>query len=45
MRRSVWGWSLILGGVVVMLLGGRLGLGELGQGVGLLVLIVGCWLA
>ena len=45
LRRSVWGWSLILGGVALMLIGGRAGLGEIAQAVGLCVLIVGCWLA
>ncbi len=45
LRRSVWGWSLILGGVALMLVGGRAGLGEVAQAVGLCVLIVGCWLA
>ena len=45
MRRSVIGWSMILAGVVVMLLGGRIGLDEVGQAIGLVVLVVGCWLA
>lgn len=45
MRRSIWGWSLIFGGVAVMLLGGRLGAGEVAQAVGLVVMLLGCWLA
>ncbi len=45
MRRSVIGWSMIMGGVVVILLGGRIGLDERGQAFGLVVLVVGCWLA
>jgi hypothetical protein len=45
MRRSVIGWSMIAAGVVVMLLGGRIGLDEVGQAIGLVVLVIGCWLA
>ena len=45
MRSSIWGWLLITGGVALILIGGRLGLGEVAQAVGLIVLVVGCWLA
>lgn len=45
MRRSVIGWSMIVAGIAVMLIGGRIGFGEVAQIIGLLVLVVGCWLA
>jgi hypothetical protein len=44
-RRSVVGWSLIGGGIAVMLVGVRIGFGDVAQALGLIVLIVGCWLA